>query len=154
MTSINAFIIQSPPAGDWKLYSFKNTNKQINKNQKHCWSQSSMPWGETISHSLMFWYRTKSGEIPESWLGGAGLLFVLSQHYNCIFMLLYVFSHGMNSYRAAVAAQAASRCHCSAATPVAWGERWCPWVEWRHEGYAPFVGPGTPRELKPCWQCW
>lgn len=62
------------------------------------------------------------------------LLMISLQHFDCIFMLMSVFNHGM---RTLAAAQASPCCPCRATPPVAQGQRWCSQVGWRHEGCAP-----------------
>ena len=108
------------------------------KNQKHRWSQNS---DNSACHGgrpypALFSFGTEPNLREYQ---GFDLLMISLQHFNCIFMLRYVFNHGM---RTIVVAQASTSCHCRATTPVALGQgqRWCPWVGWRHEGCAPLPG--------------
>lgn len=81
------------------------------------------------------------------------LLMISLQHYGCIFMLMYVFNHGVTTI---VVAQASTSCHCRATTPAAQGhrQRWCPWVGWRHEGCAPLPGSQHPESTTRTGNAW
>lgn len=148
MTSTSGFIIQSPPAGDWKLYLCQRKKKIRNVTEvKIVIIQCAMGGGHIqlcsvlVQNQIFREYRSFD------------LLMISLQHFGCIFMLMYVFNHGVTT---TVVAQTSTSCHCRATTPAAQGhrQRWCPWVGWRHEGCAPLPGSQHPESTTRTGNAW